>query len=361
MSFTRGFMPILILLVMFLAGTRASAIPVYTKFGKGFEVQKNSEIVIANMPRVLSQDTLGLCYSYSAAALLTAENCRIKKADCSKIPDSEVFSPLDMARFGQDADGENTYSSSYRGIRDGGPAAHTLEIGAFFVGSAASQECASLDKLLTKLGGSKNYEKAQDVVFKKLKESYQGFKKIDPKCEKCLNDFFATARDTTLNNLEVKNDNLALLKAFSEDSYEKFFDRLVLPRECARAKNMAFYEGKNSTKMNIFPNEERTASVSESVQKTKEVLSRGHALLVEGVCMDEKPAKECKNSHALVINGYRRVCDKAKNCYDAVKLHNSYGQAWQDAFDGGWVDAESFFKSVKRGRNFLSWIEDKEK
>lgn len=346
----------------------AATMPAFTKFEKGaFAVQPKSEKTVS-MPRVLSQDTLGLCYSFAAAAMLTAENCRIMKKDCKNLPDSEVFSPVDVARFGRQPDGEADYESSYRGIHEGGPGAFTLEIAGSFVGNSASQECLSLDKILGKMGGATFGTDAQLAAFKRLRKKYDEYQKIDKNCETCLTDFFATAKTEMDKDFNLDTDPTRLLKAFGEETYEKFFDRLIYPKECSRAKNRAYYEGKDTTELKVFPSKGKNADYAGAMEQIKKQLENGHPVMVSGICLNEKYTKDCSapgveggNQHATVISGYRRVCDKANKCYDALQIHNSWGQAWQDMYDGGWVDAESLLKFTGYETEMLAWLEDKPK
>lgn len=345
----------------------AATMPAFTRFGEGFSVQPKTEKKVT-MPKVMSQDTLGLCYSFAAAAIMTAEKCRIEKKDCNNLPDSEVFSPLDVARFGNDPDGENTFESSYRGIREGGPGAFTLEVAATFVGNAASQQCMSLDKVLTKIGGAQMGTEAQVAAFKRLRKKYDEYRKIDPNCQTCLSDFFATAKTEVDKDFAVDTDPARLLKAFSEETYEKFFDRLVTPKECARAKNRAYFEGMGSTEISLFPKKGHKANYANSIAEIKKQLSAGHPILLSNICLNEKYSDDCPapgveggNKHATVISGYRRMCDKANKCYDAVQIHNSWGQEWQDTYNGGWVDAETLLNYTGYPEQMLAWLSDKPK
>ncbi|WP_413580840.1 hypothetical protein [Bdellovibrio sp. HCB288] len=343
------------------SATQAQSMKAFTKFGEGFTTKKDSEIVVENMPRVMSQDTLGLCYSFAATAVMQANNCRIMKQDCKSLPESEMFSPLDVARFGQDPDGETEYESSYRGINDGGPGAFTLQIAANFIGNSASEACMSLDKLLGKMDGAKFGTETQAEAFESLKTLYKKSKKIEASCEKCKADFIEEAKKSIDQDFCVKKDQVALLKAFNEETYEKFFDRLVTPSECARAKNRAYFEGKDSTEIKLFPEEKKDLNYKSVMKKLKSTLEKKLPVLLQNICLDEKKPKkqdDCQNKHATVISGYARKCDGAGNCYDAVKIHNSWGEAWQKAYNGGWVAADELFKHIYIEKETLSWLED---
>ncbi len=334
----------------------------FMKFGDGFNIQKGTETVIKNMPPVTSQDSMGLCYSHTVATIMNAENCRIMKTDCTKLSAKDSFSTLDIARFGQAPDGEVDYESSYRGIKDGGPTAFTLQIAALFVGNSASEECLSLDKVLAKLeGAGGTATEAQVAAFKRLKKAYDKFKGISKDCEKCLTDFFASFREENEQNFDIKKDNATLLKNFSEDSYEKFFDRFVYPKECARAKNRAYFEGRDKMDLGLFPHGKEKANYKNTVSKIKEVLKKGHPMALGGICLDEKVTRNCANEHAAVISGFRRVCDEANNCYDALKIQNSWGEGWQQSMNGGWVEAKALLDATRYQTEMLSWLEDKPK
>ncbi|WP_413577924.1 hypothetical protein ACLVWU_05430 [Bdellovibrio sp. HCB290] len=356
---------IICLAVLFSSLVSHAQMPAFTGFGEGFSVQKGSDIVLDNLPRTMSQDSIGQCASWAATAMLQINNCRIKKQNCKDLPESELFSPLDVARFGKKADGDISYESSYRGISlDGSTAALAMEVVGLHVGSAATEACMSLDKVLEKLGGVTDYaEQSQSDAFDKLKELYAKSQKIDKKCETCLSKFVDSVDQDICERFNVKNDPKVLLKAFSEDTFEKFLDQLVSPPECKRAKNRAFFEGKDSMELQSFPKTEKDKNYKSIVAKIKSVLDQKLPVLIQGICVTEKKTKKCdsSNSHATVITGYSRMCDTAGNCYDALKIQNSWGETWQKSKNGGWVAADELLQNTPFQTETLTWLQDKPK
>ncbi|WP_413560525.1 hypothetical protein [Bdellovibrio sp. HCB209] len=363
--------------------SHAQSMPGLIGFGAGFQIQKDTVTVVENMPPVLTQDSLGLCYSYAATTVMQAANCRVQKQDCKKLTEQEMFSPLDVARFGQKEDGEKDYESSYRGIAEGGPGGYTLERASVFVGSAASEACMSLDKILSKLDGAQAYATdAQLAAFNRLRKLYEKSKGIDKNCPSCLADFYATAKTEIDKDFTTNKDQAAVLKAFSEETYDKFFDRLITPKECARAKNRVYYEGKDSTEIAIFPKEKKDLSQKAVMNKLKSLFKQQTPALLEGICLDAKMPKSIKNcdaSHALALTGYARLCDSGGNCYDALKVQSSWGKSWQKAISkdisegirktmgknddddigDGWIAADDLFKHTVMQKGMLTWLQDK--
>lgn len=338
----------------------------FMKFGEGFTATKNSEISLKNMPPVLSQDSLGLCFSYAAATIMNYENCRIMKTDCTNLKDEDAFSAFDLARFGQSVKGEEAqYESSYRGIVEGGGGAYTLETAALFVGSSASEACHSLDKILQKMGGASGLsDPIQVEAFERLRQHYEKFKGVKLECETCVESYFNAFRKDMCNQFQIPDDNARLLKIFKEESSAKFFDRFFMPN-CQRAHNRAYFEGKGKMQIDFFPNKAMKDSNEKkykaSISKIKEVLKDGHPLMLQNICMEKRTKGKCPEGkgHGVVISGYKKMCDGAGVCYDAIRIQNSWGEAWQKEFNGGWVSAQEALDSTNYEEQSLAWLKDK--
>jgi hypothetical protein len=348
--------------------------PAFTTFDKDFSVQQGSDKIIDNLPSTLSQDSIGQCAAWAATTMLQINNCRIKKQVCKDIPDEEKFSPLDVVRYGKKADGDISYESSYRGINlDGSSGGYAMEVAALHVGSAASQACLSLDKILSKLGGVDDYaQQSQIDALKDLETLYKKSQKIDKKCETCLSKFVETDAQGICQKFNLKNDPVRLAKAFSEDTFEKFLDDIFSPPECKRAKNRAYFEGKDSMQIGLFPkgkDSKKDKNYNSVMDKIKSVLDKKYPVMIQGICATETVTNKCKGkdkngveyneSHATVVVGYARMCNPAGKCYDALKLQNSWGETWQKATNGGWVSAEALLKNTPYEDEMLAWLEDK--
>ncbi len=361
--------------VLFSSVVSQAAMPAFTTFGDDYSIQEGSDKVLGNLPATLSQDSIGQCAAWAAATMLQINNCRIKNQDCKNIPDEEKFSPLDVARFGKKGDGDISYESSYRGISlDGSTGAFAMEIVGLHVGSAASEACMSLDKILSKLGGVTDYaEQNQIDALKELQELYKKSQKLDKNCETCLAKFVETDAQGICQKFNIKNDPIRLAKAFSEETFDKFLDDIFSPPECKRAKNRAYFEGKDRMQIGLWPTDKTGAkdkNYNSAMEKIKSVLDKGYPVMIQGICATETVTKKCKGkdkkgveyneTHSTVVVGYGRMCDPAgKNCYDAVKLQNSWGETWQKSTKGGWVSAEDLFKNTPLNNETLAWLEDK--
>ncbi|MFM6928487.1 MAG: hypothetical protein ACKOX6_08475 [Bdellovibrio sp.] len=328
-----------------------------------YSAQSSSAVEVKNMPPVMSQDTIGICYSTAASTLLTAENCRANKVkDCSQISDKEIFSPLDLAQFGQSEDKQpGTFPSE---IREGGAISNVTQRVAIRAGSSASEECMSLDKVLADVGGAKEASILQDKVWKSLKEKYTTFKK---KCPTCTADSYASGGNDQAEelgkfvkdlNLDVKKSNQDVLAAFAQDTYEHFLYKLLYPPECLRPSRWVFFSNKGKVGVEFYPNTGK-GNYDESIKNIKSVLSAGRPLALEGICCDKAPSEHCAEEHAVVVSGYRKVCNQKNECRDSLKVVNSWGQGWQNKNDGGWIDARAVLDSTFYKENTLSWFVDK--
>lgn len=387
-----------VLLLITLFGTQTLANP-YRGFGEGFSTKAGTEITLKNLPPVLSQDSLGLCYSYTAAVVLNYTNCKVQnennqrknkpeRIDCTKLPDSDAFSPLALARYSKET------NENFRGISEGGSPSAILEwIAVHGENGVPSEACMSLDKVLAKVGGAQGHELPQQKkLFQDLKQRYDKYhtdivkdrikrlrpsqedliekqvndRKSDPNAPCVVCDFFSSlSNDEKLaGQIELSKDNTRLLRAFGEETYEKFFDRIISPPECARAKNQAFFEaGDQVFAIHSFPEnkslEKDRNRYSKTVAQIKKVLATGAMPLIGGICIGEQVNGKCSVMHSAAITGMKTLCDGAGNCHEAIRLQNSYGKSWQDVYNGGWVLAKDLLDSTGYEEQTISWLSHK--
>ncbi|WP_373998632.1 hypothetical protein [Bdellovibrio bacteriovorus] len=333
-----------------------------------------SETEIKNMPRITSQDGLGICYAHVAATLMQAENCRVLKQECSSLPEEELFSPLDVSRFGtaRDESEPQDYRSTYEGLQgvlSGGNPHNAAIIGALAVGSSANEACVSLDKILSKMNSRGETVEAQVALWNRLKESFDKYKK-NKDCPTCLNDIYATAKSDIDENLNLTKTNEEVLKAFAQDTYDKFLDDLLGAKKCVRAKQQAFFENRNAT-YETYPESnpknpkklKSPVSAAQIKEKIKEILRGGRPLALAGVCLADGKVNSCPDeaNHAVVVAGYRQICKADGKCRESLKVVNSWGKAWQDEFNGGWVDADTLMAHTQIKPDALGWFADGKK
>jgi len=325
------------------------------------------------MPRITSQDGLGICYAHVAATMMQAENCRYLKKNCAQLPESELFSPLDLSRIHRPEDGGeiSTSRSSYQGLYiEGGDAHDVAIIGALATRKSANEECLSLDRILSKMNTRGETVESQTQLWSRLKQQYDQAKK-DAKaqsgCDECVNNVYTTAAEKNISevekNLNIKVDNVKLAKAFANETFSKFLDDLLGASACRKPSQMVYFENADNLKYDRYPSEGQNPSLDDMAKKVKEVLGTGRPVALANICLGNEDAKSCKpeHLHAVVIAGYREICKKnnPKDCRHAFKVVNSWGKSWQDEFEGGWVDAKTLIAHTKVEPNVFGWFADK--
>lgn len=361
----------LIFLSVFLISSygNATVVPAFTKIDSSYSSRENSD-EIDNMPRITSQDGLGICYAHVAATMMQAENCKARKLTCSELPESQLFSALDLTRLHIPKNGQEIPEarSSYQGLDvSGGNPHEAIMIGALGTKKAASEACLSLDRVLSKMNSRGETVVAQQAMWMRLKNHFEEAKKLTKGkegCADCLSNIYTTAADKAMpeveRDLDLKVDNVKLAKAFASETFEKFLDDLLGASDCRRPSQMVAFENSDNIRYETFPDSEKTP-VKEIKDKVKSVLRGGRPLALGSICLGQEDAKSCQkeNFHAVVIAGFRTICNPAGKCRDSFKVVNSWGKSWQDQHDGGWVDADSLLAHTKIAPNILGWFADK--
>ncbi|WII73880.1 hypothetical protein QJS83_08315 [Bdellovibrio sp. 22V] len=324
----------------------------------------NSQIQIANMPRVRSQDSIGLCYAFVAATLFDEANCAAKKTmDCASVPDQEKVSPLDMARFSknlpENADITDRYN--YEGLDIGGSEQMAL-YNAINSRYLVKESCAPFDQVANKVPDAVEAQKLELAMWTKLENSFKAYKKKVKECAGCGLEYATAKADQFKKEYKLKASNEEILEAFAQDTYGNFLDRLLIPDDCLDLKNQFALQG--DWDIETFPERNKKGTYDSMISKIKEVLGQKRPLAL-GFCAQE-PLKVKSNEacgefgHALVIKGYRKVCNQKNQCRDVLQVQNSWGESWQRANDDGWVDAKELLKRTFYASQSLSWLKQKQ-
>ncbi|HEX7674568.1 MAG TPA: hypothetical protein VF412_10365 [Bdellovibrio sp.] len=331
------------------------------------DIPKGEEQLVNNLPPVMSQDTLGICFGFAASTILTAENCRAKGTDCSSLPPSQIFSPIGLVRFAEGSETTNS-SAQHVGSNIGGSTSLVLQKVAYSAGRAPSEQCLSLDKILDKVGGAKDANHMQEALWDRLKSYYDQYHEKAKSCPTCASEMWAAGKEKNdiTENFDINKTNDEIVRAFAQDSYREFLGQLFLPVECNKLSAMVNFDGKNKVNVEVYPDSSKPIS-DEDKKKTKyqvaidkihEVLKQKRPLALNNICLDQKVSNNCGNVHSLVIAGYRNVCNPSR-CYDAVKVVNSWGQSWQDQNSQGWVDAKELLDRTQYQDASLVWLSDR--
>lgn len=342
-----------------------------------------SEFEIASMPRTRSQDSLGLCYSFAAATLLDAQTCidKLNGKNCENMDDKYKVSPLDLSRYGNKVSGSDSYDPySYNGIHESKVLDVTLRNALHAGGMIASETCSPYHQIVAKNEDPKKREELEINLWKRLKHLHEKAKK-NPNCDDCQIET-ATAIEDIRKDFQLKASNQDILNAFAEDSFALFLDKALIEERC-RYEDLA--EMSSNYEVKTFPtadlpntSKQKEESYSKMLDQIKNVLKVKKVPLGLNFCAEKgklsrKSMKDCAGDsgetsstagygHSVVISGYRRVCKtaNANECYDAVRVQNSWGQDWQDKNNDGWVDARELLKRTFFEQASLTWLEKKE-
>lgn len=371
--------------------SRSEGYAAFSLVDPSFQIAKDSTMA-ENLPKRRSQDSLNICGAMTAGLILDATNCRTQKLNCANLPDEESFSRLDLARYAHVVPDEEKYKSFYDGISEYGSSTLIISNILHRKMSATNHKCSSLDKALTSFGDSKSLSKAQERSWQKLRETYDGYKSKREKCPTCELDLISTAQSEISQNFNITQNNNDILKAFAQDSYDKFFDRLMVPAECRKIDQAVNLFDRHTLSIKTFPEDPlKVTNYKDSLNQIKEVLNKKIPIAVNNVCLgkDFDPIKTqeksaliqkqgfkvksagktdvqndmfaCSEPHSVVISGYRKICkkDAPDDCRETIKIENSWGETWQKENNDGWVDARAFLdRTAYIGRNLL-WLEDK--
>lgn len=367
---------------LFIGSSAFANIPAFSSLSRDYAHDQIKPIQAENMPRIASQDGLGICYACVAATMMQSENCRATKpaVGCENLPPSELFSQLDLTRIAPPKEGEEilTSRSSYDGLKldtdtMGGDPHATAIIASLYTKRTANEACLSLDNVVNKMTTRGESARAQEAMWARMKSHYEKLKSLKS-CTTCTSDAYTTAKDDALkdinSNLNLGVTNTEILETFAADTYDKFLDQITGAAKCTSVSQSAFFRPYKKVTYEQFPkviDVDRKVMVQKFVDKAKEVLQTGRPLALAGICLGAESADNCNapNRHASIIAGYRRVCNKPNSsdpgakCRDVLKIVNCWGKSWQDENDGGWVDAETLLLHTKLQKNALGWFADK--
>lgn len=334
--------------------------------------QGNSEVIVKNMPPVRSQDSIGICYAFSAAALLEHSICKEEKLDCSKISDSQRPSVLDLSRYasipdatGKDAGDPNSYSKS---IPDEMTFGLVVLDSVFQTTTVSKESCAPFDHLVSKAQTPSAQSATESAMWKHFESSYNNYKKKFAKCEKCALDEATTTANELISNYNLKTTNTEILKAFAAKTFNEFLYQALVPSKCHRAAGrLSLFFGDKQLKSWPAKNGSKT-DYGKTIDKIKSVLSNDQPVMVNRFCTAKPATTECVHKttngdvaggHSFVITGYRKLCNNSGKCKEALKVHNSWGQTWQDQNNDGWVDAAVLLEQTMYRHDSFAWIEPK--
>jgi hypothetical protein len=348
-------------------------------------VTENDRVEITNLPKIPGQGAIGICYAYVSAVMLTAENCRALHEDCTQYKPDQIFSPFSLVKFMDYHDDDNADQKAVTGQKnkimpdEGGNSATIMQVVALDTGMGGSLSCAAKEKVMPNFtedaATMREYEMWQNVrkIYVSLNPKAS---QVDLDCPDCIESFLK-AHQTDFLQLkaifpQLPDDKRKQVQLMAESTYHRFLGGLIVPKACYRLSASVLFESMGKVKMSIYPDSVEDKKEGQTKQKTplsgnytdamiiiKSVLNDGRPIALSGICMDKKMrGKSCNNAHAVVISGFKTLCDKNNHCLDVLKVVNSWGDAWQRENNDGWLEAKPLLDSTRYQTATLTWFTD---
>ncbi len=374
---------LIIFTITMLTLTNANAqklIAPYTIVSSEYKTQ-GAELVIQNMPKVRSQDSVGLCYAFSSATLLQKYYCDLHQSitDCSGLPDKEIISPVvltGLAKPLSTASAKAVYFPKSTDSIAGGDSSNLLK-NATKTKKFCAESNFPFDKFvgmnrfsnMDRVAAAKAMEKLADDNITNLKNIYDQRKTeavAIEECTECLNAVSAVMPVNVNNRVQPVDKGLAK-KTFQEFLFQSYFggcdDILGVSDNITYGEYPEVDIVVDVQKYQADPNHPVKVAYMNQIKK----VLKNKVPLQTSFCGQkiEGDDKKCVGYHAAVISGYKTVCKPNGQCIEMLKIHNSYGAEWQEKYNDGWVVANDILNSIagiteiqKIEHSSLSWITD---
>lgn len=340
-------------------------------------IDPSFNVQIENMPAVQSQDTVGSCFGCGAATIVQKFLCdsdpEYKKLNlkCNSLPRDKVVSQLSMIAWADTNETKPKEQPKELKEIPGQTKNHTNiklydDTNKFSSGANAlknstkmfkfmPESCYPFDQLVSKYGNTdstlfENVYKRTKLLYESMKFSTEA---ENGQCNECINQLNSNFNTTFTQE--------TLISALNKDTFGEFLYTLIF-------KNCKSILSDVRPQFNSIPGEaSSTLPKTEVFNNIKKILDKKKPILISKLCLEvDSKTDKCISSHSTVISGYRRVCP-SKNfndhkCKTQLKIHNCWGEDWQKANNGGWLNAEDLIVHLNYGNSYiiggeLSWLE----
>lgn len=275
----------------------------------------DSYLELTNTPPLREQGSIGICYAFSSLLLLEHLKCSEEK-NPSQCYASNRASPIDMAKYLR-TKGENEI------IIGGDP--QTVLARFSSDKKLVNEACASMNNW-KQLGYQPDYE---DYFHQIHNAIINGATQTEIQC---------FAQDLSGANLgevshlihtlsQAKNLTLGQLRA--EILYKK---NCTAPDITFPAYQTHSYPTRNEKKTN--------QGILNFVKNNLDINSPVEV----SFCAEKNDQGKCFY-HSATITGMRNICS-GNQCHVQYKIQNSYGRAWQEIYDDGWVNSTLINESI---------------
>lgn len=317
------------ILLLIFGSCWAESFPALSPMSKELLSAPGEVIEIRNMPEARSQGGLPVCYGIAAWYAYMQFQCKKNNSDCRNLDPAGIPSPVMLGALGVDKELHEKYGSIYNKVVPysiGGGAGNALSELAG-EDELYADSCFSMERLLQKFGSNRKMFNA----FENLRVQYFDKNKVEGRiCMNCL-------LDTLRNDFDLNAEQATAQKALSENVFDKFLFDLFVSGCRAKVSIGDFHVAG-------WPAMGETRSYENFIKRLVALL-RSNTPVLADICLDQKNvrAAQCKSGHAVLIAGYRNVCEGAK-CTDYLKVFNTWGSSWQQQNSDGWVDGRNLYE-----------------
>lgn len=309
------------------------------------EIQKEYDLIeIQNMPPIKTQDTMGDCRAFSLAAVIQKFICDNTKpkdpneniTKCNPPPPERAISYFGMMIYTNSilANAKTLQPNQKDQIRTDSIIAKITDASDGFV----LESCKPFDQFTANFSFYNNSGDKKAMAFLSYtKQLYDTLGNTDATaikdCPECLEQL------SNMTGFEANAINLK--QALSKKSYDEFLFTLLFADCKLREVSRGF-------RQITYPQETSKVSNEDLKNRIKQGLNANHPVLFPYLCLESKEnGNDCKYGHSVVISGFKKICCGDK-CTDLFKVHNSWGQDWQDRNKGGWVSADNLLNQTQR-------------
>lgn len=306
----------------------------YKKLSKDYVDAQVHEI--ENFPLVRTQDGVGICYAATATQLLNYQYCKQNELDCSVLENQ--LSMLDVAAHSE------WYTKS---IPIGGIPYTLLRVLKDQARTLYKESCLPFELLAHKEG---DFDKAQGKAYRRLEEIFN-------KRPKYLSMEQQMCHAKTIKSfMPIEKDLQAIINAFQANSVAQFVYEVAVRDECLDEQQKVEVP---KFKPGTYPPYTNNKEVA-----PKSLLGKVEKLVLNDIpvglsfCTHKRGGfSDYCGAHAATIVGVKESCNK-NDCRILVKVHNSYGQSWQDFNNDGWVDGITLMERAidYNDKGLLTWI-----
>ena len=322
---------------------------------------KRTKVLIPEMPKIHDQGFLPSCEAYALAAILQHSIFAYEKyindnpIDKNNVPNELDISYLGMQLFTRgtkyldDEEGERLSLHNGYVNTEGNRLGEDYNDLNFKTGKATfyTNECNNLDKAMLNHHNSLTLDTENEFNWEKFEGHLKVFHEKNKSISKSPKNSIIESELTYLKDiwhfqLSAKN----IIMALKEDEFGKFLKKLFFTCDAKKYEFKSYFkfQQENISKL----------SYTEQKQHIVDILCQGKPISFGHYHENE----ESKGWHLAVICGYKKVFNPEKNIFvDVFKIHNSWGEDWQNKNGDGWFNADIIVQSLYKDQINIRYIE----